>query len=141
MNCVSKVGNHCHTCMHVLFPLAHVSELCYRPQTKLRKGTVFTPVCQSLCSQGGVYLSACWDTPPGQTHPTLPWADTPPADGHCSGRTVRILLECFLVKRWDWCPKWGILDSALVVYHLHRRKSIIASLNLYPDYVIRAEIS
>ena len=49
----------------------------YRPQTKLRKGNVFTPVCQSLCSQGRVSQhalrqttpcrhplhSACWDTP------------------------------------------------------------------------------
>ena len=26
----------------------------YRPQTKLRKGNVFTPVCQSFCSQGGL---------------------------------------------------------------------------------------
>ena len=25
----------------------------YRPQTKLGKGNVFTPVCQSFCSQGG----------------------------------------------------------------------------------------
>ena len=42
----------------------------YRPQTKLRKGNVFTPVCQSFCSQGvGVCLNACWDT--------APWADTP----------------------------------------------------------------
>ena len=45
----------------------------YRPLTKLRKGNVFTPVCQSFCSQGGVCLSACWDThPPGQTHPPCP---------------------------------------------------------------------
>ena len=40
------------------------------------------------------------------------------------------------VKRRDFCPKWGILDPALVVYHLHRWKSIISSLNLYSDYVI-----
>ena len=37
---------------------------CYRPQTKLRKGYVFTP--------------ACWDTPPGQT---------PPLDRHDPGQT------------------------------------------------------
>ena len=58
----------------------------YRPQTKLRKGNVFTPVCQSFCSRG-VCLSAYWDTPtwthtPGQTPPPpldtpSPWADTP----------------------------------------------------------------
>ena len=49
----------------------------YRPQTKFTK-VVFTPVCQSFCSQGeGVCLSACWDTttprsrhPPEQTPPS-----------------------------------------------------------------------
>ena len=42
----------------------------YHPQTKLRKGNVFTPVCQSFCSHGGVCLSACWDTSPqGDTTP------------------------------------------------------------------------
>ena len=91
----------------------------YRPQTKLRKGNVFTPVCQSFCSQG-VYPSACWDMPPpGQTPPLgCPLADTPPgqtpqADNplgttplgkHPTSRrlllqTVRILLECILVLR------------------------------------------
>ena len=67
--------------------------------TKLRKGNVFTPVCQSFCSQGGVCPSACWDTP-------LPWADTPPGRHPPANdpngrwlllRTVRILLECILV--------------------------------------------
>ena len=44
----------------------------YRPQTKLRKGNVFTSVCQEFCPQvgGGVH-------PPGR-HPY--------ADGYCSGR-------------------------------------------------------
>ena len=27
----------------------------YRPQTKLREGNLFTPVCQSFCSQGDVH--------------------------------------------------------------------------------------
>ena len=48
----------------------------YRPQTKLRKGNVFTPVCQSFCSQGGVCLSACWDTHPLGRYPQGPQADT-----------------------------------------------------------------
>ena len=30
----------------------HSSVVCYRPQTKLLEGNVFTPVCQSFCSQG-----------------------------------------------------------------------------------------
>ena len=47
----------------------------YRPQTKLRKGYFFTPVCH--CVHGmGACPSACWDThplgrhPPGQTPPS-----------------------------------------------------------------------
>ena len=36
------------------------SNFIYRPQTKLWKGNVFTPVCQSFCSQGGhVCQGAC----------------------------------------------------------------------------------
>ena len=73
----------------------------YRPQTKLRQSNVFTPVCQSFYSQGGV-----WQTPPGQTpspgsHPqadtpgqTLPW-QTPP-NGHCSVQYASNW-QCFLV--------------------------------------------
>ena len=94
----------------------------YRPQ--LRKGNVFTSVCQEFCL-GGVYPSMHWGRhPQGQT-PT-PWADTtrgrhplgkiPPPnacwDTHLPAqcilgytplprrplqRTVRILLECILV--------------------------------------------
>ena len=86
----------------------------YRPQTKLRKGNVFTSVCQEFCQQGGCVcqtptpaprqadtppVDIPWqantppptDTPLGR-HPS-PWqADTPlgrhplPADGYCSGR-------------------------------------------------------
>ena len=53
----------------------------YRPQTKLREGNVFTPVCRSFCSQGMGCIPACngpvtgnpppVDTPFGQTAPTL----------------------------------------------------------------------
>ena len=86
----------------------------YRPQTKLRKGNVFTPVCQSFCSQGGL-PSAYWDTPPWVD---TPWADTSPGQTPLLGRhpspadtllsrhphtrrlllrMVCILLECILV--------------------------------------------
>ena len=79
----------------------------YLPQTKLRKGDVFTPVCQSFCSQG-VYPSACWDMPPpGQTPPgrhpprAQPPGQTPPPppSRRLLLQTVRILLECILVLR------------------------------------------
>ena len=71
--------------------------------TQLRQGNVFTPVCQLFCSHEGRGVSGR-HTPSGQT-PLL--ADTPPADTPLTGRhpppwrplqrTVRILLECFLV--------------------------------------------
>ena len=49
----------------------------YRPQTKLRKGNVFTSVCQKFCPQN------------------LP--DPPPPSRRLLQRTLRILLECILV--------------------------------------------
>ena len=94
----------------------------YRPQTKLRKGNVFTPVCKSFWSQGGgVYPSmhggrhtpwadspwantplqtphlpsACWDT-----HPHCPvhgWNTCPPPGGHCCRRYASIW-NAFLYK-------------------------------------------
>ena len=44
----------------------------YRPQTKLRQGNVFTPVCHSVHKGGFCH-------PPGQTPPLAdtPWADPP----------------------------------------------------------------
>ena len=57
----------------------------YRPQTKLRKGNVFTSVCKEFCPKKGVCIPAGTgaDTPsantPRQTPPRQapPWADTP----------------------------------------------------------------
>ena len=94
----------------------------YRPQTMLWKGNVFTPVCQSFCSQGGsapVHAGIPCHPPSPDRHPpqadspmqTLPWADTPwedippgqtypgqtPLSRRLLLRTVRILLECILV--------------------------------------------
>ena len=75
----------------------------YRPQTKLRKGNVFTPVCQSFCSRGGggclpqcmlgytppsptdaplgrhPLPSACWDTHP---LPSAGWDTHTPCPMH-----------------------------------------------------------
>ena len=79
----------------------------YRPQTKLRKGNVFTPVCQSFCSQG-VCIPACTGhTLPGQTlplgrhppgrHPprqTHSWADTHPPGRHPSWADTHPLGRC-----------------------------------------------
>ena len=64
------------------------------PANEVCEGYVFTPVCQSFCSQGG------------STWAGTPWAGTPPA-GTLLGnacwdtvnkRAVRILLECILVS-------------------------------------------
>ena len=48
----------------------------YRPQTKLRKGNVFTSLCQEFCPQGGGCV--CQTTPSGQTRQTAPGRQTPP---------------------------------------------------------------
>ena len=67
----------------------------YRPQTKLRKGNLFTPVCDSVHGRRGISLNpgAVYNptrqTPQGR-HLLPPSADTPqtatPDDGHCSKR-------------------------------------------------------
>ena len=64
----------------------------YRPQTMLPEGNVFTPVCQSFCSQGrGVSQHAMGGAvhpfvPPGQTPPGRHPLGRLPGDGHWSGR-------------------------------------------------------
>ena len=90
----------------------------YRPQTKLRKGNVFTSVCQELCPQVGG--GRC--TPPGQTdihHPHLgrpsrqtpSWADThsrqtsslvrhPPPPG-------QTLSTSWTDTQWADIPQWA----------------------------------
>ena len=45
------------------------------PATKLRQGNVFTPVCQSFCSQ----TPPPGQTPPGQTIPPPPEQTPPPS--------------------------------------------------------------
>ena len=72
------------------------------PQTKLREGNVFTPVCDSIHGGGvypsmqwarGVCIQACNDQGvyrgcTGGRHPLFryPWADTPPPSRHPPGR-------------------------------------------------------
>ena len=61
----------------------------YRPQQQLRKGYVFTPVCQSFCSQK-VYT-------PRQT----PLLGRPPSprEGHCTGDGTHVtgMHSCFIL--------------------------------------------
>ena len=72
----------------------------YRPQLLLRKGNVFTSVCQEFCPWGGGKL--CIQACTRQTHPMgrhlLPPRQTPPPQRPLQ-RKVRILLECILVLR------------------------------------------
>ena len=70
---------------NIFFVLLHS----YRPQTKLRKCNVFTPVCQSFCSQGGC-IPAC-------TGACIPPGRPPSPSRRLLLRTVRILMECILV--------------------------------------------
>ena len=70
---------------------------CYRPQTKLWKGNVFTLVCQSFCSQGRVSARGMY--------PSMHWADPPPGrHPHCSGRyaaywnAFSYYAECFTLR-------------------------------------------
>ena len=71
---------------------------CYRPQTKLLKGNVFTSVCQEFCAQGTPPAPDRLGRPPWQAEP--PWQADPPSR-RLLQRTVRILLECILVYRMD----------------------------------------
>ena len=78
----------------------------YRPQTQLRKGNVFTLVCQSFCSRGVSAQCMLGYTPLGRHTPLL-FSNTPQPDTTLLGRhppsrrlllrTVRILLECIVV--------------------------------------------
>ena len=84
---------------------------CYRPQTKLRKGNVFTSVCQGFCPRRkGVYPSMHWadtpaQTPPSPVHagihtppPSAYW-DIPnprPPDRNCSGRYASYWNACLV---------------------------------------------
>ena len=120
----------------------------YRPQTKLRKGNVFTSVCQEFCPQG---RGCVCQTPlplagrhsPGQTPPRQ--ADTPPTDTplgrHPSpwqadtplGRhphypcrrplqwTIRILLECILVFYLFSNKKFHEIDKSMKLFRLFLR--------------------
>ena len=88
----------------------------YCPQWSCGK-VIFLQTCvKNSIHRGGVCLSACWDTPLGQTPPgqtpprqAPPWTDlpgqtlpgqTPRPPPEPLQRTVRILLEFFLVKQY-----------------------------------------
>ena len=117
-----------------LTPVAGDTIYYYRPQTKLRKGNVFTPVCQSFCSQGGSAPGHAGIPSPRQT--PLPrvvtlLVQTPPspADGYCCGRCASywnaFLFDNFFAENFlkmkeirpngDVCPKRPLLDPPLLM--------------------------
>ena len=62
----------------------------FRLQRSCGQGNIFTPVCHSFCSQGGVCISACWDTtPPQDQTPHSPEQTPPRPDPHPRTRPPR----------------------------------------------------
>ena len=86
----------------------------YRPQTKLRKGNVFTSKCQEFCPQGGC-------TPPGRQTPpghTPPRAGHPPSrNGYCSRRYASYW-NAFLLSRNSVTPFQAKLYYKTVNYFI-----------------------
>ena len=87
-----------------------------RPQTKLRKGNIFTNLCQEFCPQwGSVHPQGRHppgrcplprQTPPGRRH-------TPSQDGHCNGRYASYwnAFFCIILQNSVSCsPKMLILS-------------------------------
>ena len=76
------------------------------------QSNVFTPVCQSFCSHGGVCPIACWETHPLRQTPPIgrhsPPGQTPPPPRilryTINKQAVRILLECLLVLTFSDRP-------------------------------------
>ena len=89
--------------------------LVYHSQTKLQKGNVFTPVCQSFFSWGvSAPVHAGIHNPLGRRRHLPP------------GQTVRILLECTLVLIHLSSPpglRGGVGDSGRKWMYLKRHKS------------------
>ena len=80
-------------------PKLETNLLYYCPQTKLRKGNVFTPVCQSFCSRGGMSASVhAGIHPPGQTFP--PGRPPPPQQTATAagGMHPTGMLSCYLLS-------------------------------------------
>ena len=111
-----NIQSSCHKCLVNSWKLykapdfkENVLDSFYLPQTKLREGKFFTPVCQSFCSQGlGGCLPQCmlgytpsWADPPRQTPP---WADS---------HTSRLLLLWMVRILLDSTPLGSILFNIM----------------------------
>ena len=96
-------------------------KVCYRPQTKLRKGNVFTSVCQEFCPQDGRCTLHPWTETPLLGRHTLDRLTPPPppppsdqmattADGtHPTGMHSNFLLNFakLLIQIAVADPVWG----------------------------------
>ena len=122
----------------------------YRPQMKLRKGNVFTPVCQSFMGGRHAWQGVCmagghagWGGVRGRGHA---WQRACMAGGmrdggHCMAgggggrcawqerrplqRTVRILLECFLISVMFFSDRDFIFDCKTVFDHMRRKSKTV----------------
>ena len=98
----------------------------YHPHMKLRKGNVFTSVCQEFCPRGvypsmhwGVYRSMHWGgcgRPPRAD--TTSWADTslgrpPPTAIAADGTNPTGMHSCCKLFCWIRLMLWKILDPPL----------------------------
>ena len=69
----------------------------YRPKTKLREGTIFTPVCQSFCSWGACVGTCAWQGA-YMAWGVCGWGEACVQERRPLKRAVRILLEYILVN-------------------------------------------
>ena len=132
--------------VHILLECILVKSEIFTVHKRSLQGYVFTPVCQSFCSQGGWCLPQCMlgytpreQTPPleqtplpCEQTPSPPGAETPPPPVQCilgdtgNKRAVRILLECILV-----CP---YICAVLICTKLFKSKeSIRASTSKFKE--------
>ena len=96
----------------------------YRPQTKLQKGNVFTPVSHSSCSRGRLYQHAL-----GRDHHQSPNPPTPTPQQPLQ-RTERILLECKLVF-WtvNSCEVWRHLNHLFTSFSINKNYNNLTSFS------------
>ena len=114
------IGKHfLYSLKYILWPFIWYFISVHKRSCGKREGNIFTGVCQSFCSHGGVAASACNGAgmsnpapllrvhpPAGSTIPTQGRHVHPPdrytPQRRSLQRTVRILLECFLVWYGFW---------------------------------------
>ena len=117
---------------------------CYRPQTKLREGYVFTPVCQSFCSRGGgdVRDRGGWGMCGGACvaeGECVVWGACM-QDTRSLKRAVRILLECILVfltfpSKWMTSAKSSATDIAFLFASYPHKLTLIICLRCYKEKI------